>query len=1184
VHHPYEKGTKVNHTERSTRTQSRRTGLFATLGAFLHHPGSSMPSPSPRRRRLALGLLPTALLLLFAAAPTPALALPPHVRFFEMTSYGGEVGATWAYFDTAVFSEGIETQWHIEYAISESGPWSLAVSGVIPPGVNEQEAEVGATYHLTPATHYFARVVASNSSGEAKAMLQFTTTPVAAPEFIPCASLFLGNFSFDEASGGVRNRVCGDAAPAPTSLDLNFAVDAAGAETTYHSEYAPAEEGHEPPENSLSWVSVAGGTVTVAEAFTVGHLDLVGLAPETQYYVRIPASNAKGTTIRKARFITHTVHPEASVSAVSSVTATSVHLNGSVKPNGYETHWYFEYASAEAGPWVPVPGGAGTIPQAEAAYAEAPTLVEADLTGLSPAKVYYARLFSENTSPGTGISTPVSFETAGPPAAETFAVHGIHGEAMRGLGSVFPHGLDTHYHFEYVSEEHFEKSAWAESQSTPALDAGPGSLEGGVVGYPTEFVGQDLSELQPGQTYRYRLLVSNGQGAAEGKEQTLTVPGAPAAPAVESCENERFRTGPSGHLPDCRAYEQVTPLAKEGAVEPFRGLGEDMGSVVGQDGEHLMIESKLTKWGHGQGPYFFARNPERGWQMTAGAPQPQTGIANYYSKVFSPDLTHVGLYAEWQTNPTSTGDSPAIEYKAGPPGGPYTLVASVPRAERNGNAGDGWVAASADFSKLILAFEDRTLAGHPTATKSGSDLYEYSGEELRQANVDSAGKTIGSCGAEIAAFALHNTLTSASPHRVSADGSRVFFEAVPGASCSEPKHLFMREGAAKTLDLGAYQFVVADAQGSRLLLEKHSGETHEYFLYDVASATAKLLFSAHGEVDSTALQVSEDFTAVYFRTHDRLTPEAPPVSLLGSQGNLYRYDISTGTLRFLVRGAQGSSYSPSPDGRYDYFLSEGVGGLPGTNVHHSLGQTEEDKQLYRYDSAESVVECVSCASPFDPEPNLGVNNTGGATTVNLAVPDGQPKLNYTSANGDYAFFTTDSALVPRDLNGEIIEEKRNPSSDVYEWRRVGVDGCVHLQGCLSLISSGTDGGLVALLGATESGRDVFFFTRSSLLPRDNDTAGDVYDARIGGGFPEPARPVECEGDACSTPFAAPSDLTPSSSTFHGAGNLLGATLPEVKKPTSKTKVKCKAKAKKKCKAKHKKKAQKIKKSNHRRGK
>ena len=43
---------------------------------------------------------------------------------------------------------------------------------------------------------------------------------------------------------------------------------------------------------------------------------------------------------------------------------------------------------------------------------------------------------------------------------------------MRALGSVEPHGFDTHYHFPVAAREDFLTSGWADATSTPERDAG----------------------------------------------------------------------------------------------------------------------------------------------------------------------------------------------------------------------------------------------------------------------------------------------------------------------------------------------------------------------------------------------------------------------------------------------------------------------------------------------------------------------------------------------------------------------------------------------------------------------------------------------------------------------------------------------------------------------------------------
>ena len=42
--------------------------------------------------------------------------------------------------------------------------------------------------------------------------------------------------------------------------------------------------------------------------------------------------------------------------------------------------------------------------------------------------------------------------------------------------------------------------------------------------------------------------------------------------------------------------------------------------------------------GGGQGPYVFARNPRGGWQMTATAPQPETGVGQAYGAGLQPRI------------------------------------------------------------------------------------------------------------------------------------------------------------------------------------------------------------------------------------------------------------------------------------------------------------------------------------------------------------------------------------------------------------------------------------------------------------------------------------------------------------------------------------------------------------------
>ena len=143
---------------------------------------------------------------------------------------------------------------------------------------------------------------------------------------------------------------------------------------------------------------------------------------------------------------------------------------------------------------------------------------------------------------------------------------------------------------------------------------------------------------------------------------------------------------------------------------------------------------------------------------------------------------------------------------------------------------------------------------------------------------------------------------------------------------------------------------------------------------------------------------------------------------------------------------------------------------------------------------------------------------------------------YLSDDGSRLFFETYDRLLPAD---------ESPARDVYEFELPGAGSCTQASasydpasgGCHFLISSGTSDEQSRIVDASANGRDIFLSTRSVLTGWDVNENYDVYGARVGGGFPEPAPERICQGEACVPPVGpAPSQPSAATPGVQNAGN------------------------------------------------
>jgi dipeptidyl aminopeptidase/acylaminoacyl peptidase len=466
-------------------------------------------------------------------------------------------------------------------------------------------------------------------------------------------------------------------------------------------------------------------------------------------------------------------------------------------------------------------------------------------------------------------------------------------------------------------------------------------------------------------------------------------------------------------------------------------------------------------------------------------------------------------------------------------------------------------------------------------------------------NVGDNGKTTSPCGAISTA---QPQASGTQANSISTDGSHVFFLSpnpldrrcfnergglAPSRFTGTPPQLYLRVGGHTiwvsepekgVVDPDGPQivgFAGASASGSRvwfitrgeltaddLALGNHEPELYEYNA-ETGHLTRISAGDSHDAVGSVGWVVpSEDGSTVYFTAAGQLAPGAARLNTIqpGEESplNLYRYDTETATTTYIATVSGLDWFSSTAGGvdalnvrlplnvRSDWQTTPNGGFLLFDSTADITGYDPEDRtglcklyiggdrstdgncaEVYRYDAATNSVVCVSC-------------NPDGASPTTGALFDGNTnsrELRAISNNGAYVFFNTNEPL--SDL---ATDEQLN----VYEWH----------EGEISLISSGQDSSPSFFLGTDASGADVFFGTHSQLVPEDTDNEGDLYDARIDGGFAALRGSAACEGDACQAPPAPPDEQTPASSTFSGAGNGAPGAPPAPGKPLVEKAAKC----------------------------
>lgn len=328
-------------------------------------------------------------------------------------------------------------------------------------------------------------------------------------------------------------------------------------------------------------------------------------------------------------------------------------------------------------------------------------------------------------------------------------------------------------------------------------------------------------------------------------------------------------------------------------------------------------------------------------------------------------------------------------------------------------------------------------------------------------------------------------------------------------------------------------------------------------------------------------RISEDGSHVYFVAGGALTGvNAEGRAPVKGANNFYVYDTLTGATQFIgtLSPQDQPVWAPNdrqrpaeatPNGEFLVFTS---------TADLTPGDTSAVQQVFEYDARSEQLRRVSVGQD-------GYNDNGNVTEPADAAAIGKVETlpvffkgiettehaaaRAVSSDGSRVFFESADALTPQTIAGL--------PNNVYEWEREGTGSCAasNGEGCVYLISDGRDassgegGANVRLMATDASGADAFFTTADQLIKGDTDSALDIYDARVEGGFAETPSPSECDGSACQDPLGlAPANASVQTATSEDEPPLTGevASIAPSSKPRPLTRAQRLAKALHNCRA------------------
>lgn len=860
--------------------------------------------------------------------------------------------------------------------------------------------------------------------------------------------------------------------------------------------------------------------------------------------------------------------PDATTESVTAVTGSSAEAHGVVNADGgpaagckfeytdelsFKSEGFQSAAQADC-----VPGGPFT--------GEGNSSVHAALTGLNAGTRYHYRLVATNSN-GPNRGQDVPFETLGPSIqAQVFSQITEVGATLE--ATINPRGEATRYHFEYVDQAGFDASEWAGATEVPL---GGAEIPAGSSGVGVSVA---IAGLIPGTGYHFRVVATNPKGEATGPDSAF-VTFAPASPA----------------LPDARAYEQASPIDKNGTN--VGGTTDTVQAARGGNGITFYSNAGLPGGEGAQNfPLFLATRggSPSAWTTQGLLPPASTGPRGFLTG-WSEDLA-------WSFSANFfPGSSGTLYAKQSSSHELTQIAAGLGGTGASGQPVPAYAGTSADDS--IVVFEDiAALAAGAKSGKRNVYAWDRSSGAIRLASVFNNGvaPTQGAYAGPYDWFSTFGPGASGNYYTqfgkvISDDGTHIFFTAANSNQIYvrinplQPQSAVNGQGeclepaAACTVQVSKSQAAVPDPLGEmpaildqatpdgrfvlfmspgKLTDDATTGPTDEgrdLYRFDVETGGLIDLTPDPSATNGAAVQgvvgISDDGSYVYFVANGNLASGGSAGTCTPEKGNCSLYVWHAGTTKFIAPMNAGpapnsavesdlANWLPGPGllarrfGRTSRVTADGKVLVFRSRLRLTAYDNDGEREIYRYDAAGGeILNCISC----NPT-NLPPAGSAGLQSIPEPFVGSKTQASFLtrnlSASGDRIFFDTPDQLVVTDVNGV---------NDVYEWEAKGTGSCqteAVAGGCLFLISTGTSPEPSYFGDASPSGNDIFFFTEQALVMQDRDPLQDVYDARVGGGIPaqNTSEPPLCSGESClGTGTSGPVTSPPASVAANGSGNV-----------------------------------------------